>query len=87
MAASPTWRVSRPAPLPASWTGWNGADTFAAGRIIFESLAREMSAIESQYSQKELATAAKFMTETTEILRRETAKLTQAKTPPVLEHF
>lgn len=53
---------------------------------IFESLLREMSAMQSDYSQKELATIAKFMTETANILRRETAKLKQAKTPPVLEH-
>ena len=54
---------------------------------IFESLLREMSAIGSHYSQKELATIAKFMAETTNILRRETAKLKQPRTRPVREHF
>src|SRR5215469_6359818 len=53
---------------------------------IFESLMREMSASESHYSQKELATIAKFMAETTNILRRETAKLKQGRTRPVREY-
>ena len=51
---------------------------------IFESLLREMSGLESHYSQKELATVARFMAETTNLLRRETMKLKEAKRP-VLE--
>lgn len=46
-----------------------------------------MTPMQSHYSPKELATVSKFMAETTEILRRETAKLTSAETPPVHENL
>lgn len=42
---------------------------------IFASLLREMSAMQSHYTPKDLRTIAEFMAETTSILRLETAKL------------
>ena len=54
------------------------------GRIlpIFQSLGRAMAEIASGYSQRELAAIGKFMSETTDTLRQETAKLRHS-TPPV----
>jgi len=50
---------------------------------IFQSLGRAMAEIAGHYSGKELAAISKFMGETTEALRRETAKIKRTKQPPV----
>ncbi len=50
---------------------------------IFQSLGRAMSEITGHFSARELTAIARFMTETTNVLRQETAKLKQAKQPPV----
>jgi len=46
---------------------------------IFQSLGRAMAAVRSRYDQKQLASIAQFLGETTEALRSETAKLKRAK--------
>lgn len=46
---------------------------------IFQSLGRAMEAVRSRYDQKQLASIAQFLGETTEALRSETAKLKRAK--------
>lgn len=46
---------------------------------VFESLTRAMMNMQSHYSQKDLAKITKFMAETTNILRQETAKLKQTQ--------
>ncbi len=50
---------------------------------IFQSLAKAMAVLRSRYSNKELAAIADFLAGTTDVLRRETAKLKQAPRPPV----
>ena len=50
---------------------------------IFESLGAAMADLHLHYTQKELAAIEKFMREITAVLRQETAKLKEAKKPPL----